>query len=260
MEDRMPTGKDLEIANWVASIGAAYNLVRQGVKLSTHLPDDPFTARKAILSMGEKLKARHLDMLSPPPELMHQLESECVREKAEFWDQLGHACAARSWEIQGTTSRRLLNRGLFVEAQEEGVSIENLPVQTFHVPSLLKALEPVVDTLVPSGHDPQQFLDLVAQAYDSLGGGGEQSLEEIYRTVVWNSQKASFWKSLNPTQFVRVTRPQFRSRLTQTLQLAQRTSDGRELRFGTTVQTKEAWEIYSPGEGRVVQVGRMALL
>jgi hypothetical protein len=153
-----------------------------------------------------------------------------------------------------------LKRGLFIEVNEEGVNVENLPPLTFHVPSLVKAIEPAVDALVPPGHDPRQFLDLIARAYDALGGQGEQPVEEIYKRVIWNVQKVTFWKSLNTSQFVTITRPQFRARLTQSLEIAQKTSDGRELRFGTTVQPREAWEMYSPGEGRVVQIGRVTFL
>src|SRR5687767_5041512 len=110
MEDRMPTGKNMGIANWLASIGSATNLFRQVTKLGTHLPEDPFLARKAIQLIAERLKTQRLDLLGPPAELLHELDSECVRQKAQFWDHVLSACTARDWQLHGTTSRRLLNR------------------------------------------------------------------------------------------------------------------------------------------------------
>lgn len=256
----MEDDKNTVTSDWAATLGAASRVLKAASKFSTDAPDDPFEARHNLQDVINKLRAAHLDALAPPAELMQKLDAECTREKAEFWSQFSTVCAERGWQLDGSTGRRLLNRSLFVEATDDGVMIETLPAtQTFHVPTVVKTLDSIVGEMSSIRQDPRHFLELVQRAFDSVGGGGERPIEEVYRGVLWHAQKVTFWKTLSPQQFVRITRPQFRSLLTQVLQLGVRTPDDRELRFGTTIQAKEAWEIYSPGEGRVVQVGRLSL-
>jgi hypothetical protein len=247
-------------SEWASRLAAASSVFKAASQLAGHPPEDPFRVRRDLQNLTENLKELKLETLLPPPEWMQRIEVECTRLKAEFWDQLAGACTQRGWELHGTTNRRLINRGLFVEAEDEGINIETLPpLTTFHIPAVLQQLDPVVSGLAASRQEPKQFLEVLQRALDSLGGG-ERSLEDVYRGVVVQAQKPAFWKTVNPQQFVRITRPQFRALLAQVLQTGQQTPDGRELRFGTTVQAKEAWEIYSPGEGRVVQVGRLSLM
>jgi hypothetical protein len=256
----MTIDKELAISDWASRLEATFKVLKAASKFQLQLPVDPFETRRRLQGIIDKLRAARLESLLPPEELMQQLDAECTRQKAEFWSELTAACVQRGWELHGTTSRRLVKRGLFVEATDDEVLIETLPaMQTFHVPKVMKELDGVMCTLAGNGLDQRQLMELVQRAFDALGGGGERPLEEIYRGVVWHAQKWTFWKTLGPKHFVRITRPQFRSFLTQALQLGMRSPDGRELRLGTTVQAKEAWEMYSPGEARVVQVGRLSL-
>jgi hypothetical protein len=254
------TNSQSATSDWASRLAAASGVLKAASQLAGHPPEDPFQVRRDLRNITEKLKELKLETLLPPPEWMQRVEIECTRLKAEFWNQLAGACTQRGWELHGTTNRRLINQSLFIEAVDEGVNIETLPpLTTFHVPTVLQQLDPLINSFAASRQEPRQFVEVLQRALDSLGGG-ERSLEEVYRGVVVQSQKPAFWKTVNPQQFVRITRPQFRALLAQVLQTGQRTPDGRELRFGTTVQAKEAWEVYSPGEGRVVQVGRLNLL
>jgi hypothetical protein len=52
----------------------------------------------------------------------------------------------------------------------------------------------------------------------------------------------------------------FRCRLSAVLAENVKPTHGRELRLTPTVTRKDVWEVFSPTEGRVVQVGRLAFI
>jgi hypothetical protein len=52
----------------------------------------------------------------------------------------------------------------------------------------------------------------------------------------------------------------FRRRLSAILAENVKLADGRELRLTPTVTRKNVWELFSPAEGRVVQVGRLVFI
>lgn len=101
---------------------------------------------------------------------------------------------------------------------------------------------------------------VLAKAYDSVPrAGSECSLETVYRQCVFESQKPAFWRGPNAASFAAVSRSAFRYRLSEILRLGLLTNDSRAVELGTTTTSKDAWEIYSPGEQRVVIAGRIKL-
>jgi hypothetical protein len=126
------------------------------------------------------------------------------------------------------------------------------------VPSAISILEPEVNLLVPQKFNVEEFGELLLRAYENVPGKTERPVEAVYRAAVMLSQKPAFWNSQKNSSFTKLTRPAFRARLTALL-----TSDaehhGRQLHFGTTTDPAGIWEIFSPGENRCVQVGRLYL-
>ena len=96
--------------------------------------------------------------------------------------------------------------------------------------------------------------------YDALGEQGEVPVEAVYRQCVLAVQPTSFWVTAEPSKFQSLTRPMFRCRLSAMLAENLKPADGRELRLTPTVTRKDIWELFSPAEGRVVQVGRLAFI
>jgi hypothetical protein len=73
-------------------------------------------------------------------------------------------------------------------------------------------------------------------------------------------QPATFWATIDPLKFHSLSRATFRSRLSAILADNVKSSDGREMRLTPTVTRRDVWELFSPAEGRVVQVGRLAFV
>lgn len=225
------------------------------------LSNDPFKARDMVAKSKEALERERCEVPEDLNALLADLESKCVISEAEFWDGFERECAHRDWSLEGTTLRRILCRGLPVELRDGSVLIEELGVSLTPVASeVAQQLEAVVAALVPKDFDPRAFMDLLAASYDQTAGAAEKPIESVYRSTVLLSQKSAFWKSLVPSRFTRLTRPEFRARMAAAIEANVTSSDGRAPRFGTTVNTSQAWEIYSPGERRSVQVGRLTFI
>jgi hypothetical protein len=258
----MPPNADVETANraWLDKVLLAERTVKEVATLAAKMPGNPFEALSRVKEVIRKLEDSGLERLAPPAELLVQLNAACLRERAEFWDRLAEGCATKEWKIEGSTDRRIINRGVIIDLAEQEVRVDELSLRFVpHAASVMKGIQPEVQGLIPSGFDPQKFMALLTAAYDMLPGGKEKPLELVYRVTFLLSQKSSFWKGLHAGQIVRLTRPAFRARLAQLLVAGLRAADGRELRFGTTVVAKDAWEVYSPGEERLVQVGRISI-
>ena len=198
-------------------------------------------------------------------QLLQDIEGQCVVAEAEFWDAFSAGCADRGWELEGTTARRFLCRGIVLHLQAGTVSVDELGLSFRPAAGeVLLALEPYVLELVPPDFNVRGFVDLLAAAYDQISTAGgvsiEKPIEAVYRTTVVMSQKPAFWKTLSMSRFTRLSRPSFRARIAALLERNLVSTDGRAVRFGTTVIPSQAWEIYSPGEGHFVQVGRIAFV
>ncbi|MFL5352683.1 hypothetical protein [Archangium sp.] len=233
---------------------------REASKELDKADDNPFVLRKLVAVLTHKLEVLGASSLAPS-ELSPKLEDECLRLRAEFWDRFSYACNAKGWELTGSTSRRLVSSGIFIEFDDDEVEIVELGiVLPPFVPSVIQALEEEVELIRRLRQEPQKFIDLLGQAYAHVPGEQERPIEQVYRAAVLAYQKPSFWRTVAPSGFARLSRPAFRSGLAEVMASGLRTSDGRELRFGTSLSPKETWEVFSPGEGRVVQVGRIGFV
>ncbi len=226
------------------------------------LPDDPFEAMKQIGVARDDLRGAGVETARVIDLILSDLDGECVKHQAEFWGRLEAACVTNGWELHGSTDRRLVNRALFVSISGPVVKIEGQPsTYTPYIPSLIAPLARWLQGL--GGFDRaaiESFTGTLAKSYDSLPRPGvECSLEDVYRRCVIEMQKPIFWRNPTPTSFVTFSRPAFRYRLSEMLRLGISTADGRILRLGTTTMTKDAWEIFSPGEQRVILAGRISL-
>lgn len=225
----------------------------------TGISTDPFMAKDQLNSVADRAQKAGIQLNKDLDSILEEVEGLCTRAHAEFWDNFTRGCQQRGWALSGTTTRRLLCQGIFLELKPNKLIVEELQIHvTPFVPSLMELLSPHVADLVPPGHTPQSFLDMLARAYDALAGPTEKSLEEVFKMFVSLSQKPVFWKAVNPATFTRITRPAFRARIAMALASGLKCSDGRELKFGTTLSASDMWEIYSPGEERSVQIGRIS--
>ena len=249
---------------WVEEIDNLGRTLKDLASGCRHLPSNPFQARAFIDVHVTTLKKRGLEGLLPSP-LMQQrqtLQDACTLHVAEFWKNLAEACTQEGWELHGTTSRRLFCRGPFIELKNETVLVEGISATlTPYVPDLKNALKAHAEQLLPARLEMPAFMEQLAKAYGRVASQTtERPIEEVYRQWVLLAQKPAFWCNLDVKLFTPLGRAIFRARLTEALRAGQRTADGRELRLGTTTQAKEAWELFSPGEGLVVQMGRLALV
>jgi hypothetical protein len=125
---------------------------------------------------------------------------------------------------------------------------------------VIAALKPHIGPLDTDRALLQRFIDMLAEAYGVLGGQGDVPVEAVYRQCVFLAQPAGFWANVEPSKFQPLSRPMFRCRLSAILAENLKPADGRELRLTPTVTRKDVWELFSPAEGHVVQVARLALI
>lgn len=246
---------------WSDRLVALNNALATAHKHLRKASADPFevvhrlnAARHALTSVGVDAD-KSLDAILPA------LESECVRLEAEFWGLLTQECAARGWDVVGSTNRRLVNKALFISQEGSAVKVEGVAAEcTPYIPTLMPKIARVVEEFMAPEAEVKSFLAVLAKVYDALPRpGSECSLETLYRHCIVELQKPNFWRNPSSTAFMSLGRPAFRYRISEILRLGISTADGRAVTLGTTTMSKEAWEIYSPGEQRVVIAGRLSL-
>lgn len=236
-----------------------------GKKLSAHAKsavaakDDPFSRREQIHRADKLLDGLDATAMKGSATLRKSLDTQCVEALAEFWQRFTQAVKERGWEIHGSTDRRLVCRAFFVELKNEGVTIDGIGgKQSPHVPALMEAITPCLKELEIDKSGLQEFCQLLVESFDAMGGRNEVSIEAVFRQCILLMQPPAFWANVDASKFRPMSRPIFRYRLTALLADNVRSSDGRELRLFPTVNRKDVWELFSPAEGRVVQIGRLA--
>lgn len=247
--------------SWRERLSALSDILESAHKQLRKVSADPFEVSGSVNSARQMLQGASIELGKYSDAILSEVESECIRLEAEFWGLLTEACTSRGWNVLGTTNRRLINKSLFLSLEGRAVKVEGLArVCTPFVPSVIAALAPILDEIRTPEAELKAFLNVLGKAYDAVPRpGSECSLEAAYRQCLFESQKPAFWRSPNATSLVVLTRPTFRYRLSEILRLGLLTSDGRGLALGTTTMSKDAWEVYSPGEDRVVIAGRLSL-
>ena len=248
-------------SRWSSDLGTLANVLATAEKSLRTLPTDPFESLKRIDAVAELLKRAGVAPIPALDATRSDIEQDCVRHEAEFWGRFAEECAASGWELFGSTNRRLVNRAIFVSQAGRVVKVEGLSTAyTPFVPKLIAVLVIQLRDVGASEAELQSFLEIVSRAYDSIPRAGqESSLEAIYRHSIIEAQKPNFWRNPSPGSFVTLSRPMFRYRLSEVLRLGITAPGDRALSLGTTTMTKDAWELYSPGEQRVVLAGRLSL-
>lgn len=247
------------IEQWAGALESLSKRLHAHAKAILTAGDDPFAQREQFERTAKTLTDIDVDRLRGPADVRNAVETQCIEATAEFWQEFSVSATRAGWEMHGTTDRRLVSRAFFVELKNDGVTIEAVSGRhSPHVPKLIHLLKPLVESLVVDKSVVQRFVDILAQAYDVLGGRGDIGIEATFRQYVLLVQSPGFWATVQPEKFEAVLRPVFRHRLSAVLAGNIVPSDGRELRLTPTVNRKDFWELFSPAEGRVVQVGRLA--
>lgn len=253
--------KDDPVNSWSERVSVLGNVFATAHKQLRKLSADPFEVVGCFNSVRQALQGVGIDPSKALGALLPVLESECIRLQAEFWGLLAQACGSRGWEVVGSTNRRMIKKAVFLSLEGNSVKVEGAagPCTPF-VPSLMPTLGRVLEEAEASEPELKTFLGVLAKAYDVLPrSGSECSLEAVYRQCLLESQKPNFWRTPSAASFVVLSRPAFRYRISEILRLGLVTPDGRAVALGTTTMAKDSWEIYSPGEQRVVIAGRLSL-
>jgi hypothetical protein len=225
------------------------------------LSPDPFIALQQLDEVRSQLKDLGIPDLAVIEGVRGKIDSECVLWEVEFWGRFMKACEEAGWALAGTTNRRLVNRAVFVSLEGRTVRVEGAANCSPFVPSVIRALSAQLNVPPITDAELKDFLSTLAKAVDSMQASGlEASLEDIFRRCVLEVQKAAFWKNPTPVAFTPLSRPTFRYHISEILRRGLETPDGRVISLGTTTMTKDAWEVYSPGEERVVMCGRLGLI
>jgi hypothetical protein len=255
----MTRNENMPIEEWAKELELLGKKLQTAGREIAKLTEDPFLRRAKLRQLGEIIAQLSFDKLRAPEVISTYLDEQCQMEAAEFWKRFSDAVTAEGWHLFGSTNRRLIARGIFVELKEDSVVVESsVKTLTPHVPSLIALLRPMVSELVAKEEDLVKFVDLLKRTWDMTGGRGEISLENVYRIVFVLLQSKTFWDKMTTTKIQLLSRPAFRVRLSAALERGIGTHDGYSFRLGTALNQKEIWEIFSPGEGRVVQVGRIS--
>lgn len=247
--------------SWATHVNECSRKLNLLAKSLLNTSGDPFSQRQRLEKATKVLEKLKLDQLTPPAAIWKQLDGKCIQLAEEFWNSFTKETGKLGWEVHGTTNRRLINRGIFLNLKGGRVIIEEVNVALDpYVLAVIEHLKPEIESLLSKKLKLEVFMDVLASAYDELEGPKEKSIEAVYRQAILLSQTPAFWKGGSQKRFNSLTRAMFRARLSEVLRTGLRDKSGRELQFGTTADTREKWEIFSPGEGQVVQVGRMALV
>lgn len=246
---------------WANAIEAASKKLHAHAKAILDGGGDPFAHREQIDRVDKTLADTNLESLKAPADLRRAVETACVEAVAEFWQRFCAAASEAGWEIHGSTERRLVARAFFVERKNDTVIIEAVPGKhSPNVPAVIAALKPHIGSLAIDKASLQRFGEMLAEAYALLGDQGEVPVEAVYRQCVLLAQPTGFWANVEPSKFQPLSRPVFRCRLSALLAENVKPAGGHDLRLTPTVTRKDVWEIFSPAEGRVVQIGRLALI
>lgn len=249
------------IDRWASDLEALGKRLLAHAKAVSAAGADPFASRENCGRVDRTLDDIDVARLRAPADVRKAIEAQCVEGIAEFWQAFGDAAKGHGWEIYGATDRRLIARAFFIELRNDSVSVDGVPPKlTPYIPAIVGAIKPLVEGLAISKEALQEFTNLLADAYEAAGGAGEVSVESVYRHCVMLQQSAQFWATGEASRFHPLSRPVFRYRLSAILAENMRSTSGRELRLTPTVNRKEIWEVFSPTEGRVVQVGRMSFV
>jgi hypothetical protein len=246
---------------WAGDLESLSKKLQSHAKAILAAGEDPFAQREQIERTAKTLSEVDTNRLTAPDSLRKVVDTQCLEARAEFWQQFCANAQTAGWEVHGSTDRRLVSRAIFVELKNDAVTIDAAPGRhSPYVPSLIQTLKPHVDVLKADKGSLRQFVDMLAQAYDMLGGHGDITLEAVFRQCILLIQSPAFWVNTESAKFQELPRPVFRYRLSAALSENIATTDGREFRLMPTVNRKDYWELFSPVEGRVVQVGRLSFL
>jgi len=250
-----------QIERWAGDIESLGKKLLAHAKSLIAAGDDPFAQLEHIERTDKAISDLTIRPPKVPSDLRAAIDTACVEAVAEFWQKFCTAAKEAGWEVHGSTERRLVACAFFVELKNDAVVIDGIPGKhSPYVPAVFDLLKPHVQGLTTDKASLQRFGEILGEAYDVFGSQGEVPIEAVFRQCVLLAQPATFWTTIEPSKFQAFSRQLFRCRLSAMLAENVKPGDGRELRLTPTVNRKDVWELYSPAEGRVVQVGRIAFL
>jgi hypothetical protein len=258
----MPTAKKSEPNRWSNELTSLIAALEAAQKQMRTLSPDPFTALRQLDGVRDRLMGVGLRPLDAIERVRKEIETECLRLEVEFWGMLSDACRKAGWDLFGNTNRRLVHRAIFIALDGQSVRIEGaLAGCAPFVPAVMTVLSEHLQGLGGSESELKSFLATLVKVYDNTPRPAQEcSLEALFRQCVLEAQKPTFWRNPTSKSFTALTRPIFRYRISELLRLGLSTTDGRTISLGTTTMSKDVWELYSPGEQRVVQAGRLSLI
>jgi hypothetical protein len=255
------SAKDYEPTVWSDELATVTATLASCQKRLGRLSPDPFMALKELNEIRSNLADVAIPSLPIIEGVRDKIESECVLWEVEFWGRFTKACEDAGWTLAGTTNRRLVNQAVFVSLESRTVKVEGAANCSPFVPTVIRTLSALLNAVPTTDAELKVFLSAVAKAVDNAQPPGrEASLEDLFRRCVFEVQKPAFWRNPTLVAFTPLSRSTFRYCIAEILRRGLETPDGRVISLGSTTMTKDVWEIYSPGEERVVMCGRLGLV
>ncbi len=206
--------------------------------------------------------ATQLSDLTPQlASIERKLVEDQGRQVMELESSLRTELAAKGWRVDGVWPTLYVERGPAVEIDDaaRSVSVGGTRLAGLSAPSIVSALDPIVQGLIDKKFTAAQFVADLAAAYDGIEAKSPQvPIYELYRAVVTRMQGARFWRDARSEAFKGMTMDQFRARLSRMLEDGVTAPpDGRELRLLPPLDPKDGIFVYQPSERRFGFVGRV---
>lgn len=211
---------------------------------------------KALHASLERLEGLVPSVVSAIAGVQREAEREFDEAEAEFRDQ----CGARKWVVSGQWPDFYVEYGIPVgfvkETRTANVSGRRTDA---NASSVVKALEPLVEELIPPKFSEKAFVDAMAAAYDAVvPTGGQAAIFDVYKSAVIQGQPSKYWRDARASGFKGMSLDQFRARLTRCLRAGrQQDSRGRSLRLFPALNPADAVFVFQPSEQRFGWVGRI---
>jgi hypothetical protein len=245
-----------ELALEFRTVGEGLGKAARGL-VSTADPQVALVALRRLEELTNRL-ATSRDALAAAVSRIERLADVAF---AELDADLRDALQEREWRCDGQWPTLFVERGIEIVIDEKGRSatVGGRKAASASVVSIIEALAPLVIGLLPKGFDPEQFVEELASAFDSVRNAGSTApILDVYREYVVAQQKPRFWRNASKENFSGVSAEQFRARLTKTLETGRFvTRNRRALRLLPPLDPKDGLFVYQPAEQRFAFVGRI---
>lgn len=242
----------------LTKISAEIGSVLRGYKKQN--ANDPF----GLLTWVRSIKADTLQIEGQSIAEIREALEEQVRNRVMTFDtDLREALSKQGRRIHGQWPHYYIALVLKLDVDENTLSVRiaDESISTLHVPHLIEIIAHQLKTLESAKLQPQDFLDLLVQAYDRLTFAtttNSVSVWPLFKEVLCSIQSSSFWKAGRARLFRPFDEQQYRGAITDLMiSNTLRSRDGREMKLLPPIKAEDGIYVYQPAEDRFGYVGRI---